>query len=221
MTISILPADPSDPPKLVPLYISAFLRYPAEAIAIGPDPMSLATIAAVAQRHQHAWEIHASQGHPLPVGIKAVHTDPSTGATEIVGYANWFLFKHPLLVGEEKQTRAPDCLMLADWVTDAKQRERLLSLQVPIMEARERHLGGRPHGLLYWLCVDDKWRGKGIGKKLVQWGLDKCQELGIPAYLEASDMGFPLYKKLGFEVLEELDEKGAKLPVMLWTPKKK
>ena len=38
----------------------------------------------------------------------------------------------------------------------------------------------------------------------VQWGIERCRELGIPAYLEASAEGRPVYEKLGFEVVEEV-----------------
>jgi hypothetical protein len=32
----------------------------------------------------------------------------------------------------------------------------------------------------------------------VQWGLARCREESLPAYLEASPNGFFLYQKLGF-----------------------
>ena len=33
---------------------------------------------------------------------------------------------------------------------------------------------------------------------LVQWGIERAATLGLPAYLEASPAGYPLYLKLGF-----------------------
>ena len=35
--------------------------------------------------------------------------------------------------------------------------------------------------------------------------MDRCKELGIPAYLEASDEGVPVYEKLGFEKVDVVE----------------
>jgi predicted N-acetyltransferase YhbS len=39
----------------------------------------------------------------------------------------------------------------------------------------------------------------GIGKRLLQEGLDTTDEKGLPAILGASIKGYGLYKKVGFE----------------------
>jgi ribosomal protein S18 acetylase RimI-like enzyme len=51
---------------------------------------------------------------------------------------------------------------------------------------------------LCWLAVSPKCQRTGIGKRLVQWGLDRCEEEGTPAVLESSIPGKPLYEKMGF-----------------------
>lgn len=40
---------------------------------------------------------------------------------------------------------------------------------------------------------------RGAGSMLVQWGCDIADENGVPAYIDASKAGAPLYKKFGFE----------------------
>jgi predicted GNAT family N-acyltransferase len=42
---------------------------------------------------------------------------------------------------------------------------------------------------------------------LLNWGIDKAEEMGVPCYLQASSEGEKLYEKFGFEVLsaEEFD----------------
>lgn len=42
-----------------------------------------------------------------------------------------------------------------------------------------------------------------MGKKLVQWGLDKSEELKVPIYLESTKEGRPLYERTGFQTLPE------------------
>lgn len=39
---------------------------------------------------------------------------------------------------------------------------------------------------------------------LLNWGLQKANELQLPAYLEASSTGKPLYLKHGFEEVDRL-----------------
>lgn len=48
------------------------------------------------------------------------------------------------------------------------------------------------------LATSPKCQRTGIGKRLVQWGLDRCEEEGAPATLESSLSGRPLYEKMGF-----------------------
>ena len=38
----------------------------------------------------------------------------------------------------------------------------------------------------------------------VQFSLDQCKRLGIPALLDASEEGVPVYEKLGFDLVEWL-----------------
>lgn len=71
------------------------------------------------------------------------------------------------------------------------------------------------------LTVDPKWRRKGIGMMLLQWGFDRAQEENIPAGLESSRGGSPLYLKAGFVEIKryEWPEAGISVPILLWRPK--
>ena len=44
----------------------------------------------------------------------------------------------------------------------------------------------------------------------MQWGLDHAKSLGLPAYLEASVNGYPLYLKLGFHEIDVVAVKANK-----------
>lgn len=39
----------------------------------------------------------------------------------------------------------------------------------------------------------------------MEWGVKKADELGLPAYIEASDHGLELYKACGFKVKGDVD----------------
>jgi ribosomal protein S18 acetylase RimI-like enzyme len=70
---------------------------------------------------------------------------------------------------------------------------------------------------LCWLAVSPKCQRTGIGRRLVQWGLDRCEEEGIPAVLESSIPGKPLYEKMGFREIgwASYDKGRRSQPVML------
>jgi hypothetical protein len=44
----------------------------------------------------------------------------------------------------------------------------------------------------------------------VQWGLDQAENFGLPAYLEASIYGHPLYLKMGFHEINTITVKAEK-----------
>ena len=49
------------------------------------------------------------------------------------------------------------------------------------------------------LYVRPEYQRKGLGSRLVQWGIEKADELGLPGYVEGTDKGTGLYLKFGFE----------------------
>jgi predicted N-acetyltransferase YhbS len=59
-------------------------------------------------------------------------------------------------------------------------------------------------GVLGLLCVHREAQRQGVGAALVQWGLKRSIEENLPAYLEASTAGFPLYQKLGFKKIDTM-----------------
>jgi GNAT superfamily N-acetyltransferase len=52
------------------------------------------------------------------------------------------------------------------------------------------------------LCVHPDFQRRGVGKELVRWGLRQAADLGLTVHLEASPEGIPLYRSLGFKIVE-------------------
>ncbi|KAJ6186564.1 hypothetical protein N7519_007865 [Penicillium mononematosum] len=52
------------------------------------------------------------------------------------------------------------------------------------------------------LGVHDSYQGKGLGSKLLKWGLTRADAEGLEVYLSASPAGKPLYEKNGFRVVD-------------------
>ena len=51
------------------------------------------------------------------------------------------------------------------------------------------------------MAVHPKHQRRGIGRLLVQWGVDVAEQLKLPIYLEATFEGMRLYEKVGFKPL--------------------
>ncbi|RSL61898.1 hypothetical protein CEP54_005964 [Fusarium duplospermum] len=51
------------------------------------------------------------------------------------------------------------------------------------------------------IAVDPAFQGRGIARMLVEWGINKAKEEGVPIELSATPAGSGLYAKLGFERL--------------------
>jgi GNAT superfamily N-acetyltransferase len=77
----------------------------------------------------------------------------------------------------------------------------------------------QPHLYLATVGVRPERQGQGLGSALLEPGLSHADRLGLPAYLESSNIrNVPLYERHGFEVTEE-----ARLPSgppvwLMWRP---
>jgi GNAT superfamily N-acetyltransferase len=61
------------------------------------------------------------------------------------------------------------------------------------------------HWYLSIIGVDAAHQGKGLGARLLEVALERCDEEGLIAYLESSNpANIPLYERHGFEVVSEI-----------------
>ena len=51
------------------------------------------------------------------------------------------------------------------------------------------------------VAVDPSFHRRGIGARMMRWGLERAEKEGVPILLIGSQKGILLYEKLGFEVL--------------------
>lgn len=67
-----------------------------------------------------------------------------------------------------------------------------------------------PHWYLAIVGVDAAHQGQGLGAKLLQAALGRCDREGLIAYLESSNpANIPLYERHGFRVIGEIREGNA------------
>ena len=71
-----------------------------------------------------------------------------------------------------------------------------------IMKSMAEHHPNQPHWYLPLIVVDTNWIGRGLGALLMKHALRRCDEEGIPAYLESSNpRNISLYERLGFNIV--------------------
>lgn len=87
-------------------------------------------------------------------------------------------------------------------------RNRVSGLR--LLDAVDKVHPTEPHWYLFLLGTDPVVQGRGIGGRLVQPVLDRCDAEGLPAYLETQkESNLAFYGRLGFEVGQKLEHAGA------------
>jgi GNAT superfamily N-acetyltransferase len=80
-----------------------------------------------------------------------------------------------------------------------------LNLEAACFPFMKQHFIDPPHRRLHWqlssMSVHPKYQGRGFGKALVQWGLDRAKSEGVPAVVIGSEGLEEFYERCGFEFL--------------------
>lgn len=75
-----------------------------------------------------------------------------------------------------------------------------------IVHKAHQEIMTEPHWYLWGIAVDPDYRGRGVGRALLQPGLDKADLDQVPCYLETHDEGnIAYYEKYGFELVRTED----------------
>ncbi|KAM0457353.1 hypothetical protein ACHAO4_003151 [Trichoderma viride] len=206
-------ARDEDLPRCMEVVLEAFGPFPIIKIMGGsktPENYEF-----TAGQHLTGFREHAAKYPSVWPAIKCVHTDPATGEEKIIGYAEWFVWDR---VRSEEEYMQENHILRMEWIQDEEKREKCLEMIQPEVDMRRTVMKGRPFALLGWMCVDPAYRRRGVASACVRWGMERCAELGIPAYLEASEEGMKTYKSLGWEVFSGDGVEELAYPPMIWWP---
>lgn len=216
MAITISPAGIDDIKPLICLNEAAFSWMYSTILFDGP--LKESTIDALAE--QRIKSLHKedeksdSENQESPAkkffGFKAV--DDSTG--EIVGEARWMIYYEDEVLTKSIEEEVEDRInppMPQMQVQPTAEFVRILAttkretLAVPSETTdSDAPIKLRKRVYLHVLAVHPNHQRKGIGRKLIQWGLDEADRLGLIAYLEASADGARLYEQTGFEKVKDV-----------------
>lgn len=212
MPFRTLEAAEADIPAMVAIELPAFADNPVNVALEGQDTPE--------DRKRVSEKIsHALQSDPTLHLIKCVTVDPRTKEEKVMGCCEWQIFRTE--EEAESHSRWPMRLRTCH-VSDDGERQQIDNWLKPIMDARVEHMKLKPHAVLHFMCVDPAYRRQGVGSACVRWGMEQCSQLGIPAYLEASELGKPMYEKLGWERVGDvqIDVHGSvhSFPAMVFKP---
>lgn len=175
-------ATTSDLPALCRTLTRAFGDDPAMAHLIPPD----------VRRHTERLAAFMRLGSKGAVADGTVYT-----TSELSGAAVW---RTP------GRWKVPIRQQLGDVPALVRALGRRTPVGVASLQMLERHHPTEPHWYLEILGTEPAEQGRGIGSALMAPVLERCDDEGIPAYLESSkERNLPYYERHGFRVTGELD----------------
>jgi GNAT superfamily N-acetyltransferase len=98
----------------------------------------------------------------------------------------------------------PDEVAMGAVMAQAPRPEIAEDIGQVMQQMAEYHPTG-PHWYLPLIAADPIWIGQGLGALLMQHALRRCDEEGVPAYLESSNpRNISLYERHGFEIVGKI-----------------
>ncbi|KAL6231023.1 hypothetical protein BDW75DRAFT_233935 [Aspergillus navahoensis] len=111
----------------------------------------------------------------------------------IAAAAKWYFYEENPFKQEEEQH-------VADWYPDGVGRE-FATLAVRQFEMPRERMGRRGHAFLHIAFTHPSYRRQGLGNMFMEWGLRIADERGLESWLDATELGVPLYERFGFRAI--------------------
>lgn len=186
----VRPATAADAPRLAQTLAAAFADDPAVSWVLPPR---------VSRRHERLLGLF---GLELPRSTRLGGTwSGGDGAAAAIWYP-------------PGQWRLPPRELAAEVSPAAKVFGAGLPKALRVLAAMERGHPSEPHWYLYYLGVEPGRQGEGLGAALLRPVLDRCDDDGVGAYLEATtERNRALYQRHGFELMAEFHLPGGGPPM--------
>lgn len=187
MAIEVREAREDDMPRIFEITSLAFQRNEPFWDAWWPQHWTADGRKAGAERFKQTMK------DPFAKYMKAV--DSSTG--EILGMAKWMIYDNRL--------PEPDAAETGHWLSEDEEKYATYMAGIFLVErnaAIQRTKGNLVS--LDVLAVDPAYQRKGVGHALVQWGVNKGDEMGVECVVESSVFGKGLYEKHGYVFVKDV-----------------
>ncbi|KAL3435094.1 hypothetical protein BDV09DRAFT_168552 [Aspergillus tetrazonus] len=190
MDFAIEPVLPEDALRITEIYFSAFTNSLSQRIMPRTEESEAFQ---TARFRKSAEEAQSGQGKDM---IKIVATVPDQEPV-IAGFALWNFYSGTSDSTEHEKEKV-------EWPSssDSELCERFFS---GVERERQTAIGDQPHYCLYMLAVDPAFARRGLGAKLLKWGLDRADERRLITFISASPAGRGLYEKHGCRALNSYE----------------
>lgn len=141
--------------------------------------------------------------------FKAVHA--ATG--KLVGLTRWAVYAEDQVV-EKSVEEVVEARLAADIperrddvaraIYTAIELGKREFLGVGTLENNEKGIILRKRVELEAILVHPDYQRKGIAKRLLAWGIEEAERLGVDLWLQATEEGRPVYERAGFQPLREV-----------------
>jgi GNAT superfamily N-acetyltransferase len=195
-TFHIEECTPSDLDSLVHVYLSAFTPEPNH-IACFPN-------STCSWESQAAWlhtRFSRRLNHPGPGERHFKVVESAT--SRMASFARWEFPHSAAEPASAMRDEAGD--MDADALPDGANVEACREMFGGLEKMQKKWVDEENMYLMGLLATDPQFQGKGCGTMLLKYGLEKADKEGRKAYIEATPAGLPLYKKLGWVVVDEAE----------------
>ncbi|KAL3456706.1 hypothetical protein BJX64DRAFT_270151 [Aspergillus heterothallicus] len=190
MDFKIAPASPADAARITEIYFSAFANELSNRIMPRTDDVREFQIARFQSLAEEASSGSSKNTHFLK--IVGTESDESS-APVIAGFAIWRFFDGD--ESDSSQQKRP-----VQW-PPSSDAELCNSFFGHVAEERKRAIGEQPHYYLDMLAVAPEFGRRGLGARLLKWGLDRADRERIITFISSSPTGRGLYEKHGCKAL--------------------
>lgn len=198
MPLKLLPLEEADLPANDNIMHAAF--GPDLMSCMYPNGYSDADRVVSLQNARSNWAKHHDDYRYLKVIDTDLPDDDPNG--RIIGTAKWQVYSRQR---SEEEMDKEEAEAGKQEPGPTANREMLAAFFGELMRTRRQNLAGQPHVLLSILATNPQHHRRGVGAMHMDWGMKLADELGLPAYLEASPKGKPLYERYGFKEMGKMD----------------
>jgi len=182
MALELRPAKLSDLPSIIEVYFAAFRDDAVHQICFPKKPSI----------HKFWTDFITDEMTNDPHSHWIVVIDTSAPNSPIIAFAKWSAPQ------ENKRHSLPN-----PWPIDTDPDFANMFFG-QLEDQKMQVMGDRPHWYLMLIGTSPEYQGKGAAGKLIRYGLEKADEQGVEAYLEASPEGVPIYSHFGFKEVDRL-----------------
>ncbi|CAH0000557.1 unnamed protein product [Clonostachys byssicola] len=200
MPLQVQEVEKADVPLLEPLRVEAFQTNPIEPFLF-PRTQQAISADEISKKERERAErvIKEWEASPFMKIFKVIDTDLDN---EMIAFAMFLVYRNDEEAKEIKIRHADEIESLfGDRVNLEVARDFLGRL----WEVKARVVGKTPHVQLMQLATSPRHQRRGAGQLLVQRGAKLADSLHLKSFLEASETGEKLYKKMGYTEVEVLE----------------